>query len=109
MFWNYTMNWNRIKELHAYIRRKLHDVYGSEYIDLKGPLPAHLLSDMWVRFWNNLYRFAEPFSGQTLHRSNPSNEGTNYTVLKMFQTGDAFYAAMGPLQGARNILESFQC
>lgn len=44
------------KELHAYIRRKLYDVYGGELIDLQGPLPAHLLSDMWGRFWNNLYK-----------------------------------------------------
>ena len=44
------------KELHAYIRRKLYDVYGGELINLQGPLPAHLLSDMWGRFWNNLYK-----------------------------------------------------
>ena len=42
-------------ELHAYIRRKLYGLYGEDHIDLKGPLPAHLLSDMWGRFWNNLY------------------------------------------------------
>ena len=83
------------KELHAYIRRKLHDVYGSEYIDLKGPLPAHLLSDMWGRFWNNLYRFAEPFTGKPAIDPTPAMKEQNYTVLKMFQTGDDFYAAMG--------------
>ena len=44
------------KELHAYIRRKLYGVYGGEVINLQGPLPAHLLSDMWGRFWNNLYK-----------------------------------------------------
>ena len=37
------------KELHAYIQRKLYEVYGPDYIDLTGPLPAHLLSDMWGR------------------------------------------------------------
>ena len=41
-------------ELHTYMRRRLHQVYG-DHIDLQGPLPAHLLSDMWGRFWNNLY------------------------------------------------------
>lgn len=29
--------------LHAYVRRSLHRHYGSEYINLEGPLPAHLL------------------------------------------------------------------
>merc|ERR1711936_215646 len=83
------------KELHAYIRRKLYDVYGPEYIDLTGPLPAHLLSDMWGRFWNNLYRFAEPFSGKPAIDPSQAMKEQNYTVFKMFQTGDDFYAAMG--------------
>jgi len=83
------------KELHAYIRRKLYNVYGSEYIDLTGPLPAHLLSDMWGRFWNNLYKFAEPFSGKPAIDPSQAMKEQNYTVLKMFHTGDDFYAAMG--------------
>ena len=39
-------------------------MYGEDYIDLTGPLPAHLLSDMWGRFWNNLYKHVEPFKGK---------------------------------------------
>lgn len=29
--------------LHAFVRRKLYDFYGPKYINLKGPIPAHLL------------------------------------------------------------------
>lgn len=29
--------------LHAYVRRKLHQRYGDRYINLRGPIPAHLL------------------------------------------------------------------
>lgn len=29
--------------LHAFVRRKLYDRYGPKYINLKGPIPAHLL------------------------------------------------------------------
>lgn len=83
------------KELHAYMRRKLYDVYGPEHIDLRGPLPAHLLSDMWGRFWNNLYKFAEPFSGKPPIDPSQAMREQNYTVLKMFHTGDEFYASMG--------------
>lgn len=49
------------KQLHAYVRRKLYDVYGAEVIDLKGPLPASILSDMWGRFWGNLYKHLVPY------------------------------------------------
>ena len=31
------------QQLHAYVRRKLYDIYGSDYINLEGPIPAHLL------------------------------------------------------------------
>ena len=38
-------------------------MYGDS-IDLTGPLPAHLLGDMWGRFWNSLYKLVEPFPGK---------------------------------------------
>ena len=41
--------------------RQLHNVYGDDVIDLRGPLPASVLSDMWGRFWNNLYKLMIPY------------------------------------------------
>lgn len=29
--------------LHAFVRRQLYNLYGPKYINLKGPIPAHLL------------------------------------------------------------------
>jgi len=85
-------------ELHAYIRRKLYNVYGEKYIDLKGPLPAHLLSDMWGRFWVNLYNIAAPHPEKPTIVPSEEMKKQNYTVLKMFQTGDNFFADMGMLR-----------
>lgn len=31
------------KNLHAFVRRQLYNQYGPKYINLKGPIPAHLL------------------------------------------------------------------
>lgn len=31
------------QNLHAFVRRQLYNQYGSKYINLKGPIPAHLL------------------------------------------------------------------
>ena len=31
------------QNLHAYVRRKLYNVYGEDYINLRGPIPAHIL------------------------------------------------------------------
>lgn len=32
-------------QLHAYVRRKLYNYYGPDYINLEGPIPAHLLGE----------------------------------------------------------------
>ncbi|KAM6977897.1 angiotensin-converting enzyme 2 [Aplochiton taeniatus] len=48
------------KELHAYVRAKLMETYPG-HIDPRGPLPAHLLGDMWGRFWTNLYPLSVPY------------------------------------------------
>jgi len=83
-------------ELHAYIRKRLFHVYGPPHVDLQGTLPAHLLGDMWGRFWNNLFDIAVPFPDKpAVVPSAESMKGLNYTVLKMFQTGDNFYSDLG--------------
>lgn len=33
------------QNLHAFVRRKLYNHYGPKYINLKGPIPAHLLGE----------------------------------------------------------------
>jgi hypothetical protein len=82
-------------ELHAYIRRKLYETYGEEKIDLLGPIPAHLLGDMWGRFWGNLYTMAVPFPDKPQIVPNEEMKKQNYTVLKMFETGNNFYTSLG--------------
>lgn len=34
------------QQLHAFVRRKLYNQYGPKYINLKGPIPAHLLGTL---------------------------------------------------------------
>lgn len=34
------------QHLHAFVRRKLYNQYGPKYINLKGPIPAHLLGTL---------------------------------------------------------------
>ncbi|XP_008839098.1 angiotensin-converting enzyme 2 [Nannospalax galili] len=48
------------EQLHAYVRTKLMDAYPSR-ISPTGCLPAHLLGDMWGRFWTNIYPLTVPF------------------------------------------------
>ncbi|XP_043928727.1 angiotensin-converting enzyme 2-like [Protopterus annectens] len=83
------------RELHAYIRAKLYEVYGSEHISLSGGLPAHLLGDMWGRFLTDLYPLAVPYPDKpTLDVTNALVE-QGWTVKEMFNATEQFFASVG--------------
>ena len=82
------------KELHAYIRSRLAVVYPGK-IDTTGPLPAHLLSDMWGRFWVNLNEIAAPYPSKPSTDPTPEMIRQGYNPQKMFETGNQFYTSMG--------------
>jgi hypothetical protein len=66
-----------------------------QHIDLTGHLPASVLGDMWGRFWNNLYQHMVPYPDKPSIDPTPELVAQNYTVEKMYATGDDFYASMG--------------
>ena len=56
--------------LHAYVRAKLRDRYGDQ-VPADGPIPAHLLGNLWAQDWSNLYDVVGPAGGvrRRLHSS----------------------------------------
>lgn len=52
--------------------RKLSEFYGSDVINLQGPIPAHLFGNMWAQDWAGLYDIVEPYSGKV--RPNADDE-----------------------------------
>ncbi len=65
--------WEQVKplylSLHAYVRRRLRETYGPDVVPADGPIPAHLLGNMWAQEWGNVYPLVEPFPGQASLRS----------------------------------------
>jgi peptidyl-dipeptidase A len=41
--------------LHAYVRGQLAKKYGKDVVPTNGPIPAHLLGNIWAQEWNNVY------------------------------------------------------
>ncbi|XP_053562054.1 angiotensin-converting enzyme 2 [Bombina bombina] len=83
------------KELHTYVRAKLQKHYGEEKIGSTGFLPAHLLGDMWGRFWTNLYPLAIPFPDKESIDVTPAMIKQNWTVDKMFREAESFFMSIG--------------
>ncbi|XP_032430113.1 angiotensin-converting enzyme [Xiphophorus hellerii] len=81
--------------LHAFVRRKLYNFYGPKYINLKGPIPAHLLGNMWAQAWNNIYDMMIPFPDK------PNLDVTNemvkqgYNATHMFRVAEEFFTSLG--------------
>ena len=55
--------WEQLKplylSLHSYVRWKLREKYGN-LVPANGPIPAHLLGNMWAQDWSNVYDLVKP-------------------------------------------------
>ena len=55
--------WDQVRplylSLHAYVRTKLREKYG-DAVPASGPIPAHLLGNMWAQNWDNIYPLVAP-------------------------------------------------
>lgn len=62
--------WQQLKplylQLHAYVRRELRKKYGESVVSKDGPIPAHLLGNMWAQTWTNIADFAIPYPGKQM-------------------------------------------
>ncbi|HEY2013141.1 MAG TPA: M2 family metallopeptidase, partial [Bryobacteraceae bacterium] len=55
--------WEQVRplylSLHAYVRSRLREKYG-DVVPANGPIPAHLLGNMWAQEWDNIYPLLAP-------------------------------------------------
>lgn len=49
------------KHLLTYMRRKLFKKYGPDIVRPEGPLPAHILGDLWAQDWSNIADIVLPY------------------------------------------------
>lgn len=42
------------QQLHAYVRNKLSKKYGKDVVSERGPIPMHLLGNLWAQSWENV-------------------------------------------------------
>ncbi|XP_062383780.1 angiotensin-converting enzyme 2 [Sardina pilchardus] len=81
-------------ELHAYVRSKLQQTYPG-HIRSEGGLPAHLLGDMWGRFWTNLYSLSVPYPEKTDIDVSDAMVAQKWTVDRMFKEAESFFMSVG--------------
>ncbi len=83
------------KSLHAYVRRKLVEKYGPKVVPPTGPIPAHLLGNIWAQDWSNVYDMVAPTG------ADPGYDLTKILVAKktdakqMVKYGEGFFTSLG--------------
>lgn len=91
--------WNQVKplydDLHCYVRARLSKKYGADKVPPTGPIPAHLLGNMWAQEWNNVYPLVEPYKGQPSLDVTKKLKAQKYDPKKLVRLGESFFTSLG--------------
>ena len=91
--------WEQVKplydELHCHVRAKLGEVYGADKVPQDGPIPAHLLGNMWAQQWSSLYDLLEPYPGVGDIDVDSTLETKNFSPQEMTRSAESFYVSLG--------------
>jgi peptidyl-dipeptidase A len=81
--------------LHCHVRARLEETYGSEVVPTGGPIPAHLLGNMWAQSWENIYELVAPPATEGGYDLTAILQSEGYDALSMVKTGEAFFSSLG--------------
>ncbi|MEO0345960.1 MAG: M2 family metallopeptidase [Pseudomonadota bacterium] len=81
--------------LHCYVRRELAETYGEERVPLDGPIPAHLLGNMWSQGWANIYDLVAPYPNVESPDITSALQAQDYTAEQMVELGEDFFVSLG--------------
>lgn len=91
--------WGQVKplynSLHCHVRAKLVEQYGADKVPSDGPIPAHLLGNMWAQSWGNIYDIAAPENADPGYNVTKLLEEKNYTELDMVKGAEKFFTSLG--------------
>jgi peptidyl-dipeptidase A len=83
------------EELHCHVRAELAKRYKGR-IPARGPIPAHLLGNMWAQSWGNLYAdMLVPYPGVGSLDVDGALARARWDAARMARTGEAFFASLG--------------
>jgi peptidyl-dipeptidase A len=91
--------WNQLRplylSLHAYVRAKLVEKYGADVVPPNGPIPAHLLGNMWAQEWGTIYDIVAPKGTTSSVDVTQLLKAKNVDELQMVHYGENFFTSLG--------------
>ena len=92
--------WDEVKPLydalHCHVRAKLNDHYGDDVIPITGPLPVHMLGNMWGQSWSNIYDlvYTEEANSNSIDVTKII-EDKNLSEIEMVEYAEDFFLSIG--------------
>jgi peptidyl-dipeptidase A len=80
--------------LHTYVRSRLRERYG-DAVPADGPIPAHLLGNIWAQDWSNLYDMVAPPGRGTGVDLTSVLRARNVNPTEMTRYGERFFTSLG--------------
>jgi peptidyl-dipeptidase A len=81
--------------LHAYVRSQLTKKYGAQMVPPNGPIPAHLLGNIWAQDWTHIYDLLNvPGAGKGTDISDALQK-KKVDHLGMVRYGEGFFTSLG--------------
>jgi peptidyl-dipeptidase A len=90
--------WDQLRplylSLHAYVRARLRDQYG-EQVPESGPIPAHLLGNIWAQDWSNVYDIVAPPGASATYSLTDILGARRASPVQMVEHGEDFFVSLG--------------
>jgi peptidyl-dipeptidase A len=80
--------------LHTYVRARLHEKYGA-VVPERGPIPAHLLGNLWQQDWSNIYDVVAPPGDKPVYSLTDNLKSHKIEPLEMVRIGERFFTSLG--------------
>ena len=91
--------WQQVKPLymalHTYTRKRLRETYGAQTVPANGPIPAHLLGNMWSQSWENLYPLLRPKNGDAGYDLTGILAARKTGAKDLVRYGESMYVSLG--------------
>ena len=91
--------WEQVKplyvSLHSYVRNRLREKYGASVVPADGPIPAHLLGNMWAQSWENIYPLVAPPNADPGFDLTKILKARKVDSREMARYGERFFVSLG--------------
>ena len=90
--------WDQLRplylSLHTYVRAKLHEKYGAA-VPENGPIPAHLLGNLWQQDWSNISDIVAPPGQKQAYNLTSILKEKKLDAIGMARIGERFFTSLG--------------